>query len=408
MNKIWISLFFISALSALYQCLVFGNLDVFRLIILNIFDMTHMSVDIMIILFGTITLWLGLLRIAEDSGLVYEIANLIKPLFEKIMPEIPKNHPVIGTITLSLSANALGLDNASIPIGLRAMKELQAMNNTPETASNAQIMLLVLSSSSLTLIPINIFMFRAQQGSNNPTLVFLPIMIATSISTIAGFLTVAFYQKIKIYDLIILRYIVSYSILLGSLIILLLSLSSTAISLLSSLLGNLVLFAVIIIFLTYGTYKKINVYESFIDGSKEGFEIAKNILPYLVAMLCAVGTFRASGALDFLLDITRNIVNSVGCDPRFVDALPTAIMKPFSGSAARSTMIETMSHFGVDSFPALLAAVMQGSSETTFYFLSVYFGSIGIKNSRHALVGALSSDIIGMISAILVCYWFFG
>ncbi|AWD32652.1 Spore maturation protein B [Candidatus Kinetoplastibacterium sorsogonicusi] len=408
MNKVWISLFLISALSSIYQSLILGNIDVFRLIVLNMFSMTKMSVDIMLILFGTITLWLGLLKIAENSGLVNKISNFIYPLFEKIMPEIPKNHPVFGTITMSLSANILGLDNASIPIGLRAMKELQNINPYPEEASNAQIMLLVLSASSLTIIPINIFMFRAQQGSINPTLVFLPIIISTSISTLAGFFTVAFYQKIKIYDPIILKTIILFSLFIGILIAILLNLSAVSISILSSLLGNLTLFILIISFILYGTYKKINVYDAFIDGAKDGFDVSKNILPYLIAMLCAVGALRSSGALDYILYIIKYIFNILHCDSRFVDALPTAIMKPFSGSAARSTMLETMSHFGVDSFPALLSAVMQGSSETTFYFLTVYFGSIGIKNYRHALVGALASDIVGMTTAILVCYWFFG
>lgn len=408
LNKLWLGFFLTAAAAGLYRWLAIGDPDVFRSIVASLFDMARVSVEVMVLLFGTLTLWLGFLRIAEAAGLVEKLARLLGPLFERLMPEVPRNHPAIGLITLNFAANGLGLDNAATPIGLRAMRELQSLNPTPETASNAQILFLVLNASSLTLLPVTLFMFRAQQGAADPTLVFLPILLATSASTLAGFLAVAACQRLRLLDPVVMLWLGGAALLMGSFMALLVSMSAAAIATLSSLMGNLALFGILLAFLIVGAWRKVPVYETFVEGAKEGFDIAKSLLPYLVAMLCAVGVLRASGALDFLLDGVRWIAVHAGWDTRFVDALPTALVKPFSGSAARALMLETMTHFGVDSFPALLSAVVQGSTETTFYVLAVYFGSVGILRARHAIGCALIADAAGVLAAIGVCYWFFG
>jgi spore maturation protein SpmA len=370
--------------------------------------MARLSVEVMILLFGTLTLWLGLLRIAERAGLVDALARLLGPLFRRLMPEVPEGHPAIGLITLNFAANALGLDNAATPIGLRAMRELQTLNPSADTASNAQILFLVLNASSLTILPVSIFMYRAQAGAHDPTLVFLPILLATSASTITGFLSVAIVQRLKLRDPVVLVWLLSFALLFGGFIALLATLPAAALAPLSSLLGNLVLFAIIIAFLVAGAWRKVPVYEAFVEGARQGFEVARDLLPYLVAMLCAVGVLRSSGALDFVLDGIRWLAAASGVDARFVDALPTALVKPFSGSAARAMLIETMKTHGVDSFPALVAATVQGSTETTFYVLAVYFGAVGIRRARHAVGCALLADLAGVIASIAICYWFFG
>ncbi|KOF52142.1 hypothetical protein AD428_22130 [Achromobacter sp. DMS1] len=408
LNKLWLGFFLAAAAAALYRWLAIGDAEVFRHMVASLFDMARVSVEVMVLLFGTLTLWLGFLRIAERAGLVERLAALLSPLFSRLMPDVPRNHPAIGLITLNFAANGLGLDNAATPIGLRAMRELQSLNPTPETASNAQILFLVLNASSLTLLPVTLFMFRAQQGAPDPTLIFLPILLATSASTLAGFLAVAACQRLKLYDPVILLWLGGGAAALGGFMALLAGMSATAIAHLSSLLGNLALFGILLAFLVVGAWKKVPVYEAFIEGAREGFDIARGLLPYLVAMLCAVGVLRASGALDVVLDGIRWAAHAAGWDTRFVDALPTALVKPFSGSAARAMMLETMTHYGVDSFPALLAAVMQGSTETTFYVLAVYFGSVGILRARHAVGCALVADLAGVLASIAVCYWFFG
>ncbi|HYG42460.1 MAG TPA: nucleoside recognition domain-containing protein [Bordetella sp.] len=408
LNKLWLSFFLAATAAGLYRWVAVGDGDVFRQIVASLFDMARVSVEVMVLLFGTLTLWLGFLRIAEAAGLVEKLATLLGPLFARLMPEVPRGHPAIGLITLNFAANGLGLDNAATPIGLRAMRELQTLNPRPETASNAQILFLVLNASSLTLLPVTLFMFRAQQGAADPTLIFLPILLATSASTLTGLLTVAACQRLKLYDPVALAWLGGSALLLGGFMAILAGMSATAIATLSSLLGNMALFGVLLAFLLVGAWKRVPVYETFIAGAKEGFDVAKSLLPYLVAMLCAVGVLRASGALDIVLDSVRWLAHAAGWDTRFVDALPTALVKPFSGSAARAMMLETMTHFGVDSFPALLAAVMQGSTETTFYVLAVYFGSVGILRARHAVGCALAADLAGVLAAIGVCYWFFG
>lgn len=408
LNTLWLAFFVAASVSGLYRWVALGDADVFSRIVLSLFDMAELSVKLMILLFGTLTLWLGFLRIAESAGLVSLLSRLLTPLFRRLMPGVPAGHPALGLITLNFAANGLGLDNAATPIGLRAMRELQTLNTDPKTATDAQILFLVLNSSSLTLLPITIFMFRAQQGAADPTLVFLPILLATTASSLAGLLAVAFVQKLRLRDPVVLAWLGGLILALGSFMGLLATLSGAAIAAMSSLLGNLTLFGIVMLFLAAGARKKIPVYECFIEGAKEGFSISRDLLPYLVAMLCAIGVLRASGALDVVLDAIRWVVQVAGVDARFVDALPTAIVKPFSGSAARAMMIETMQHFGVDSFPALLAATVQGSTETTFYVLAVYFGAVGIQRTRHAVSCALLADGAGVLASIGVCYWFFG
>ena len=408
LNGLWLGFFLIAAASAFGRWLAGGDASVFAAMVESLFAMARLSVEVMVLLFGTLTLWLGFLRIAEKAGLVEMLARLLSPLFRRLMPEVPPGHPALGLITLNFTANALGLDNAATPIGLKAMRALQELNPTPTTATNAQILFLVLNASSLTLLPVSIFMYRLQQGAPDPTMVFLPILLATSASTLVGFLSVALAQRLKIFDPVVLAWLGGGALALGAFIALLASMTAAALSAFSSLLGNLVLFALILVFLLAGAWRRIPVYENFVEGAKEGFDVAKNLLPYLVAMLCAVGVLRASGALDAVLGGLRYLVEAVGWDTRFVDALPTALVKPFSGSAARALLIELMKTGGVDSFPALVAATVQGSTETTFYVLAVYFGAVGIQRARHAVGCALLADLAGVIASILVCYWFFG
>ncbi|MBG4206240.1 hypothetical protein I5F27_02215 [Pseudomonas aeruginosa] len=407
LNGLWLGFFLVAAASALARWLIGGDATVFAAMVESLFAMAKLAVEVMVLLFGTLTLWLGFLRIAEKAGLVERLAVLLGPLFRRLMPEVPPGHPAIGLITLNFAANGLGLDNAATPIGLKAMKALQELNPSSTTASNAQILFLVLNASSLTLLPVTIFMYRAQQGAADPTLVFLPILLATSASTLAGLLSVALMQRLRLWDPVVLAYLIPGALLLAGFMAVLGTLSATALAQLSSLLGNLTLFSLIVLFLIVGALKKVPVYESFVEGAKEGFDVARNLLPYLVAMLCAVGVLRASGALEVVLGGIRWAVEGLGWDSRFVEALPTALVKPFSGSAARAMLLETMQTHGVDSFPALVAATVQGSTETTFYVLAVYFGSGGLQRARHAVGCALTADLAGVIASIGVCYWFF-
>ncbi|MFO1516820.1 MAG: nucleoside recognition domain-containing protein [Lysobacterales bacterium] len=408
LNRLWFGFFLAAAAAALWRWLGGGDAGVFGAMVTALFDMARLSVEVMILLFGTLTLWLGFLRIAERAGLVDLLARALGPLFARLMPEVPRNHPALGLITLNFAANMLGLDNAATPIGLRAMRELQTLNPSADTASNAQILFLVLNASSLTLLPVSIFMYRAQQGAPDPTLVFLPILLATTASTLAGFLAVAVVQRLKLWDAVVLCWLLGIAVVLSALFLVLAGMTSAALAALSSLAGNLVLFSLVLAFLAAGAWRRVPLYESFVDGAKQGFEVARDLLPYLVAMLCAVGVLRASGALDLALDGLRWLAAAAGWDTRFVEALPTALVKPFSGSAARALLIETMKTHGVDSFPALLAATVQGSTETTFYVLAVYFGAVGLRRARHAVVCALIADLAGVVAAIAVCYRFFG
>ncbi|MDR6676745.1 nucleoside recognition domain-containing protein [Pseudomonas oryzihabitans] len=408
LNGLWLGFFIVAGISAFGQWLVAGNAGVFAAMVESLFAMAKLSVEVMVLLFGTLTLWLGILRIAERAGLVDALARLLGPLFARLMPEVPRGHPALGLITLNFAANGLGLDNAATPIGLKAMRALQEFNPSSTTASNAQILFLVLNASSLTLLPVTVFMYRAQQGAADPTLVFLPILLAHTCANLVGLLSVAFMQRLKLWDPVVLAWLGGGALAFGAFVAFLFTLTATALSGLSSLLGNLTLFGVILAFLILGALRKVPVYEAFVEGAKEGFDVAKSLLPYLVAMLCAVGVLRASGALEAILEGIRHAVTFLGWDTRFVEALPTALVKPFSGSAARALLIETMKTQGVDSFPALVAATIQGSTETTFYVLAVYFGAVGIQRARHAVGCALLAEFTGVTASILVCYWFFG
>jgi len=408
LNKIWISFFFIAFFSASYQWLILDDMLIFEKLVNSIFNMSKVTVDIAIGLIGVLSFWLGMMKVAEHAGIIEKIATAISPLFTRLMPELPKSHPAIGSMTMNLSANFLGLDNAATPLGLKAMQDLQTLNPSKDTASNAQILFLVLNTSSVTLFPLAVFVYRAQQGAASPTDVFVPIVLATFASTLAGLLTVAYVQKIKLYNLVVLGYLSAAIALVGGLVVYFMTLSAEALAQQSSLLGNLLIFATLLVFMIFAIKKKVNVYDSFIEGAKQGFETSIKLIPYLLAMLVAIGVLRASGALDLLINAIRVTTESFGYDTRFVDALPTAFMKPLSGSGSRAMMIETMNLHGADSFAGRLASIMQGSTETTFYVLAVYFGSVGIKHTRHAISCGLIADCAGMIAAVTVCYWFFG
>jgi spore maturation protein SpmA len=407
LTHLWFAFFAVSFLSACYQWLVNGQADIFSILIQSTFDMAALSVEISIGLIGVLALWLGFFKIAEQAGMIQLLSRVLEPLFLKLMPEVPKNHPSHGSITMNIAANILGLDNAATPMGLKAMQDLQELNPERSTATNAQILFLVLNTSAVTLLPVTIFMYRAQQGSADPTAVFLPILMATSASTLTGLLAVAYVQKINLLDRTIALYFTCFAILLAVLASFLIAQPADTIAETSSLLGNLILFSVIMLFLTAGWVKKIDVYDSFIEGAKQGFEIAIKLIPYLLAMLVAIGLLRSSGVLDGLLSVFEALFTMLGVNTEFVQALPTAFMKPLSGSGARAMMLETMNNFGVDSFAATVSAIMQGSTETTFYVLAVYFGSVGIKHVRHALACALLADLAGLSTAIFAGYLFF-
>lgn len=408
LNRLWISFFLIAFISALYQWLVLDQILIFEQLVTAIFDMSKVTVDIAIGLIGILSFWLGMMKVAEHAGLIEKLSRAISPLFNKLMPEVPKGHPAMGSMTMNLSANFLGLDNAATPLGLKAMQDLQQLNPKKDTASNAQILFLVLNTSSVTLFPVAVFVYRAQQGAVNPTDVFIPILLATFASTIAGLLAVATIQKIKLYDKVVLLYLSAGIAVIGGIAVYFSTLTAQALAQQSSLFGNLLIFLTLVIFILSAMRKKVDVYNSFIEGAKEGFETSIKLIPYLLAMLCAIGVFRASGALELIVDTFRQVIIFLGFDSRFVDALPTAIIKPLSGSGARAMMIETMNTHGADSFAGRLASIVQGSTETTFYVLAVYFGSVGIRYSRHAITCGLFADLAGISAAVCVCYWFFG
>lgn len=407
LNYIWIGFILIAFITACFQLIVTGNTQIFQDLLKSTFDSARSGFEISLGLTGVLTLWLGIMKIGENGGVVKAFSRLVAPFFLKIFPHIPKDHPAMGSIFMNISANMLGLDNAATPIGLKAMKELQEINPKKDTASDPMIMFLVLNTSGLTILPISIMVFRAQMGAANPSDVFLPILLATFFSTIVGFLSVAIYQRINIFNKTIMLTLLSMVILIGSLMYFLGSLPREQMASYSNFAAAFILLSVIITFVLTATIKKVNVYESFIEGAKEGFQVAVGIIPFLVAILLAIGMFRASGAMDFLIDGIARAVALVGLNTDFVEALPTALMKPLSGSGARGMMIDAMSTHGADSFVGRLASVIQGSTETTFYVLAVYFGSVGIKNSRYALGCGLIADFAGIVAAILIGYLFF-
>jgi spore maturation protein SpmA len=407
LNIIWIFFFISAFITALFKLFYLGEHAIFTELMAALFVMSKTAFEISLGLTGVLALWLGIMRIGERSGFIDLLTRGLTPLFSKLMPEIPAHHPALGAMVMNISANALGLDNAATPLGIKAMQELQTLNPNKETASNAQILFLVINTSAVTLFPITIFTYRAQLGAAHPTDVFIPILLATYMSTICGLLAVAWVQKLNLWDKTILAYLGGFSLLVAGIIYYFAQLSQADMLLQSALISNLILFTLIIIFIATATYKKIDAYQAFIEGAQEGFQTAIIIIPYLIAMLVAIGVFRASGALELLMNGLRFTVLQANLDPRFIDAMPTALMKPFSGSGARAMMVDTMQTFGADSFAGRLSSIVQGSTETTFYVLTVYFGSVGIKNIRHALACGIIADFAGIIAAIFIAYWFF-
>jgi len=408
LNYVWISFFLIAFGVALFKLIFLGDIDIFQRIISGTFDSAKTAADISLGLIGLMAFWLGVMKIGEKGGMIQVFAKAVGPFFHKLFPEIPKNHPAFGSILMNFSANMLGLDNAATPLGLKAMKELQELNPTKETATNAQIMFLVLNASSLTLIPISIMAYRKEAGAADPSDVFIPILIATFFSTIVGLITVAIYQRINLFNKIVIAYLGGISLFIGGLLFYFNTLPQEQIGVISKVGGNIVLFGIIVSFITLAMFRKVNVYENFIEGAKEGFDVAVKIIPYLVGILVAVGVFREAGVMDYLVQGVSAVVAWFGADTKFVEALPVAFMKPLSGSGARGLMVDLMNAKGADDFAARVACVIQGSTETTFYVLAVYFGSVSIKKTRHALPCALLAELAGVIAAIIVAYIFFG
>ena len=403
----WSSCVIAAFFACLVQLVFFGNSEIFSQAIEAIFQTAALSVEISIGLIGLMAVWLGFFKIAEQAGTVDIIARWLSPLFCRLMPEVPKNHPALASMTMNLGANALGLDNAATPLGIKAMHDLQSLNPRVDTLSNAQILFLVLNTSSVTVLPVTVFLFRAQQGAAHPTEVFIPILIATFASTLVGLLSVAYAQRLQLFNKIVLVYLAALALLPILLTIYFLSIPKDQMAQQAQLFANFTLFAVIATFLLLGWVRKVPVYEAFIAGAKQGFETAVKLIPYLIAMLLAIALLRVSGILGLLLNGISVGLHALHIDTAFVDALPTALMKPFSGSGARAAMLEVMQTNGVDSFPAKVAAVMQGSTETTFYVLAVYCGAAGITRIRHAMVCGLLADAAGICTAIGVSYMFF-
>ncbi|MDP2180931.1 nucleoside recognition domain-containing protein [Methylicorpusculum sp.] len=407
LNLIWVGFFLFSFIAALIRFYIGGDDTVFAAIMASLFSQSKAAFEIALGLTGVLTLWLGIMKIGEQSGFIQLITQGLTPLFRKLMPEIPDNHPALGAMIMNLSANALGLDNAATPLGIKAMHELQTLNPNPDTASNAQIIFLVINTSAVTLFPVTIFTYRAQLGAANPTDVFIPILIATYFSTLIGFLAVAAIQKINLFDKVILAYLGGFTAFVGLLSAYFFRLEQAQMLAQSALLSNVTVFSLIIAFIVGALYRRVDVYSAFIEGAKEGFQIAVGIIPYLVAMLVAIGVFRASGALEWIADGVKFVVRLWALDDRFVDALPTGLIKPFSGSGSRAMMIDTMQTLGADSFAGRLSCIVQGSTETTFYVLAVYFGAVGIKHIRHAAACGIIADFAGLLASIFVAYWFF-
>lgn len=407
LNYIWVAFFLIAFVVALIKLIFFGDTEVFPAMIQSTFDMAKTGFELSLALTGVLTLWMGIMRVGEKGGVVAIIARFISPLFTKIFPDVPKDHPVFGPMVMNFSMNFLGLDNAATPLGLKAMSGLQELNTNKDTASNAQIMFLVLNTSGLTLIPVSIMAYRATEGAANPADIFIPILLATFFSTLAGLITVALYQRINLLNKTILLYLGSLTAFIVFAIYYFQSIPQEQVQVISSVASSLILFTVITSFIGLALKNKINVYEAFIEGAKDGFNVAIKIIPYLVAILVAIGVFRQSGTLDIIVNGLREVFALTGMNTDFVDALPTALMKPLSGGGARGMMVESMRTFGADSFVGRLSSVFQGSTETTFYVLAVYFGSVNIKNSRYAVTAGLIADLVGVIAAIFIAYLFF-
>ena len=408
LNYIWIAFFLIAFVIATFRLVFLGDTEVFPEIINSTFSSSKTAFEISLGLTGVLSLWLGIMKIGEKGGVIALFSRILSPIFTKLFPDIPKGHPVTGSIFMNLAANMLGLDNAATPLGLKAMEGLQELNPKKDTASNPMIMFLVLNTSGLTLIPIGIMVYRAQMGAAQPTDVFVPILLATFFSTLAGIIAVSFYQRINLLNRTLLLFLGGMSLVVASIIYAFTQLSRTEIDTYSTTGANVFLFIIIIGFIVAGLRKKVNVYDAFVEGAKEGFSTAVRIIPYLIAILVAIGVFRASGAMDYLIGGIESAVKLCGINSDFVGGLPTAIMKPLSGSGARGLMVDAMTTYGADSFVGRLACIFQGSTDTTFYILAVYFGSVGIAKTRHAVPCGLIADAAGIIAAIFICYLFFG
>ncbi len=407
LNYIWIGFFVVAFVIALVKLVVMGDFDVFPAMMDSTFSSSKTAFEISLGLTGVLSLWMGVMKVGEKGGVVNVLARLLSPVFCKLFPDIPKGHPVTGSIFMNIAANMLGLDNAATPLGLKAMEQMQELNKEKETASNPMIMFLVLNTSGLTLIPVSIMVYRAQMGAAQPTDIFIPILLATFFSTLAGVIITSLFQRINLLNRTMLLTLGGACLAVSGIIWGFSQLDGDSMNKVSTTVANILLMSIITGFIVAGVRKKVNVYEAFIEGAKDGFTTAVRIIPYLVAILVAIGVFRASGAMDMLIGGISNGVAALGVDAQWVDAMPTALMKPLSGSGARGMMVDAMTTYGADSFVGRLSCIFQGSTDTTFYILAVYFGSVGIKNTRHAVSCGLLADLAGIIAAIAICYMFF-
>ena len=408
LNYIFVAFFLVAFVVAVARMIIMGDMEVFPAMMNSTFDSSKTAFEISLGLTGVLSLWLGIMKIGEKGGVVNVIARLLSPVFSKLFPDIPKGHPVTGSIFMNIAANMLGLDNAATPLGLKAMEQMQELNTKKDTATNPMIMFLVLNTSGLTLIPVSILVYRAQMGAAQPTDVFIPILLATFFATLAGIIVTCLYQRINLFNRVLMLALGGMSLAVAGIIWGFSQMSKEMMDMVSTSVANILLLTIIVGFIVAGVRKKINVYEAFIEGAKDGFTTAVRIIPYLVAILVGIGVFRASGAMDALTDGIKWCVAVCGVNADFVDALPTALMKPLSGSGARGMMVDAMTTYGADSFVGRLSCIFQGSTDTTFYILAVYFGSVGIRNTRHAVTCGLLADLAGIISAIAICYMFFG
>ncbi len=407
LNYIWIAFFLIAFLVAFIKLIFLGDTEVFPKIIEMIFDMSKTGFELSIYLTGVMAFWLGIMKIGEEGGIIRVFSRLVGPFFSRLFPDIPKDHPATGSMIMNFSANMLGLDNAATPLGLKTMKEMQQINPKKDTASNSQIMFLVLNTSGLSIIPLTILIDRSVVGAANPTDVFIPIMLATFFSTLTGLIAVSIYQKINLFDKVILSYLGGITLFMTGVIVYFSLIPQEQIAEISSVASTFIIFTVIISFIFLALIKKVNIYEAFIDGAKEGFGIAVKIIPYLVAILVAIGVFRAAGAMDYVVKIISSSISFFGINADFVEALPTALMKPLSGSAARGMNLEIMKTYGPDGFVGRLSSIFRGATETTFYIIAVYFGSVNIKKTRYAVTAGLIADAAGIIAGIFIGYLFF-
>ncbi|WP_462347144.1 nucleoside recognition domain-containing protein [Alloprevotella tannerae] len=407
LNYIWIAFFLIAFIVALVKLIFFADFTVFPAIMQSTFDTSKQGFEISLGLTGVLSLWLGIMKVGEKGGVVNALARLLGPVFARLFPDVPKGHPVVGNIFMNLAANMLGLDNAATPLGLKAMEGLQELNAKKDTASNPMIMFLVLNTSGLTLIPISIMTYRFQCGAAQPTDIFVPILLATFVSTLAGIIITSLYQRINLFNRTLLLTLGGMSVFMASIVWIFSRMDAATMNIAGSTTANVLLLLIIILFILAGIRKKINVYDAFIEGAKEGFSTAVRIIPYLIAVLVGIGVFRASGAMDWLIDGLHQLVAWTGAPSDWVGAIPTALMKPLSGSGARGMMVDAMNTYGADSFVARLSCVFQGSTDTTFYILAVYFGSVGVRHTRHAVACGLLADLAGVIAAIGICYLFF-